>query len=322
MDLEHLTPPPPCHASVGRLAAAVMRVDADFFDRPPAAIAADLARCKVGLLGLADDTGVRLNHGRPGAAQGPAAFRAAFAKYGVAERMDQAGPGLRGDHPPFPRIADFGDIVPGDTLAETHRRVTLAATAILQAGLLPVGIGGGHDLTYAFVRAAAGSAGVRAGLYIDPHLDVRPTDGSGMPFRRLLDERCITSLLNVGAEPLVNCAEHYAYFLSAGGVILPAELASHDPAGVFRRLPDAPAFLSIDLDAIDASAAPGVSAINPCGMSVHTVAAIAQAAGQDPRVRCMDIMELCPAHDEQGRTARVAVYLFLRFLSGLAARKA
>jgi arginase family enzyme len=43
-------------------------------------------------------------------------------------------------------------------------------------------------------------------------------------------------------------------------------------------------------------------------------------AGQDPGVRCFDIMELCPAHDEGGRTARLAAHVFLSFLRGFAGR--
>ena len=41
--------------------------------------------CRIGLIGLADDLGVRLNNGRPGAREGPRAFRAALARYGVAD---------------------------------------------------------------------------------------------------------------------------------------------------------------------------------------------------------------------------------------------
>src|SRR6478672_5069131 len=40
--------------------------------------------CRVGLIGLPDDEGVRLNNGRPGAKDGPKALRAALAGYGVA----------------------------------------------------------------------------------------------------------------------------------------------------------------------------------------------------------------------------------------------
>ena len=40
------------------------------------------AGSRVALVGLPDDTGVELNNGRTGASKGPAAFRAALARYG------------------------------------------------------------------------------------------------------------------------------------------------------------------------------------------------------------------------------------------------
>ena len=62
--------------------------------------------CTVALLGLPDDTGVRLNNGRTGAAGGPKAFRAALARYGVA---DSAGGYL-------PLVFDAGDVMPTGSL--------------------------------------------------------------------------------------------------------------------------------------------------------------------------------------------------------------
>src|SRR5262249_12704898 len=140
--------------------------------------------CRVAILGLADDLGVRLNHGRPGAAGGPPAFRAALARYGVAPPAGWT----------WPVVVDAGDIVPAPghdeaALHETHNRVTAAVSAVLDAGLFPIGIGGGHDLTFPFVRAIAHRrrTGARplTGVYFDAHLDVRETAGSGMAFRRL-----------------------------------------------------------------------------------------------------------------------------------------
>ena len=51
-----------------------------------------------------------------------------------------------------------------------------------------------------------------------------------------------------------------------------------------------------------------------------TSAQAARWAGRDPRVVCFDLMELCPAHDVGGRTARVACHLFLSFLRGMSER--
>lgn len=255
------------------------------------------------LLGLPDDTGVKLNRGRPGAARGPAAFRAALARYGAA---DSAGS-------PWPRVYDAGDIKPGRSLDETHDRVTAATTALLGQGLFPIAIGGGHDLTFPFVRAVAAKFPKIAGLYFDAHLDVRETAGSGMPFRRLVEDCGVSALHLHGFRPMVNSREHFAWFKAHGGKTYPATARVKLPPG--RDL-----FASFDLDVLDAAHAPGVSALNPAGWTVREAEAWVRACGTDERVRCFDLMELNPTHDSDDRTARVAVHLFLAFLAGFVER--
>lgn len=276
------------------------------------AAARDEARkCRVALLGLADDTGVVLNNGRSGARSGPHAFRAALARYGVATPM-----GSPGDTPAYPRVFDAGDVVIGADLHETHDRVSEAVLAILEMGMFPIGIGGGHDLTFPFVRAVARAHGTLKGLYLDAHLDVRPEPGSGMPFRALLDEGLVDRLSVWGIDPQVNSAEHERWFCANGGTILPRQVLPDVVPGP----PGQPSFVSLDLDVLDASCAPGVSALNPCGALPGEVGTILDAISRDHSVRCFDIMELNPDHDPDGRTARLAAHLFLRFLRGLGER--
>lgn len=270
----------------GRFAATIRRSDS--------------AGCRVALIGLADDTGVKLNRGRPGAAGGPAAFRAALARYGA-------------DRPELPRVYDAGDVRPGRTLEETHARVTAATAALLAAGFFPVAVGGGHDLTFPFVRAVAQTYPRPAGIYFDAHLDVRETPGSGMPFRRLVEDCGVPALHLHGFRPLVNSAAHLAWFKTHGGRIYPDDSAVALPRA--KHL-----FASFDLDVLDAAHAPGVSALNPAGWTVREAEKWVAACGADKRVRCFDLMELNPRHDADGRTARIAAHLFLAFLHGFARR--
>ncbi|MFO0836681.1 MAG: formimidoylglutamase [Phycisphaerales bacterium] len=271
--------------------------------------------CRVGLLGLPQDIGVRLNNGRPGAAEGPREFRRALARLGVA----------RPDGHDWPRVFDAGDVVPAtfdgpasldntDAIAafhETHRRISEASLAIADAGLLPVAVGGGHDCTFAFVQGVHRQfRSPMAGLYFDPHLDVRETPGSGMGFRRLIEVGAADSLSIVGFDPIVNSREHVAWFRGHGGQML-------DPAGPLQLPQGRPLFVSVDMDSIDASSAPGVSAMNPCGLSPSQLFPWIEAAAAHPRLACFDIMELSPPHDPDGRTARLAAYLFLTFLRAL-----
>lgn len=272
-----------------------------------AARAGEVGKCRVALLGVPDDTGVELNRGRMGAAGGPHAFRVALANYGVASPADSAEDGT----PPFPRVFDAGDVIPGSTLDETHERVTRATTALLDRNLLPICIGGGHDLTFPFVRAVAGRFGPLDGVYFDAHLDVRPEPGSGMPFRALMEGGHADRLSVVGLNPLANTREHAAYFASRGGRVLSVSETGGRSTG------SAPLFCSLDMDVFDGAYAPGVSAINPAGLMPREVAIALEALGATGMLRCFDIMELNPRFDPDGRTARLAAHMFLTVLRGL-----
>lgn len=251
--------------------------------------------------GVPDDTGVSLNNGRPGARGGPGAFREALRRYASAE----AGP--------WPAIFDAGDVEPGADIHETHDRVTERSAEIARSGAVPVMIGGGHDLTFAFVRGVMRAIpGIRSGVYFDAHLDVRAEVGSGMAFRRLIEDCGVAELVVHGIDPHANAWEHATYFESHGGRVASSDLSEPWPAGE--------KFVSFDLDVVDQAFAPGVSARNPAGWSSREAIAWAARAGRDPSVRCFDIMELSPPHDETGRTARLAAAVFVAFCRGVAAR--
>lgn len=271
-------------------------------------------RGEVAIIGLPDDTGVVLNGGRPGAREGPAAFRAALARYGTAEPDVFA----------WPPVVDLGDVPASGgggagALAEMHRRTTEAVGEALAAGALPVCIGGGHDLTFPTGRAVC-ERGPAAVVYFDPHLDVRAEVGSGMPFRALVEWCGVAALHNVGFGPMVNSAEHVRWFRGHGGIAHAADGPAAATVSASLGLEEPRLIASFDLDVLDAGIAPGVSALNPDGWSAARAGAWVEACGRDPAVVAFDLMELCPAHDEGGRTARLAAHLFLRFLRGVSAR--
>lgn len=264
----------------------------------------------VALVGLPDDLGVRLNRGRRGADQGPTAIRTALSSYG-SEALPE---------PVYPPVVDVGDIRPTNRLDETHARVTEVVSGLLAAGCLPVGLGGGHDFTYPQVRALsrhlkAEGSGRRApltGIYLDAHLDVRERPGSGMSFRRILEELDPVELHVRGLDPMVNSAEHLSWFRARGGRT--EGFGAEDP------WPTGPLFLSLDLDVLDQAFAPGVSAPNPMGWSPAQVESWVNRAGSEPAIRLFDMVELSPRWDPDGRTARLAARLLLSFLRGVASR--
>jgi len=242
-------------------------------------------------------------------------------------------------------------------LLETHQQLRAVSAHLHQLGLLTLGLGGGHDLTLPMVQglhnARYAEPGAVATTYTDPtnlggvnidaHLDVRETVGSGMPFRRLIETGALAPerFTVIGAGRFASSPEHVRWLeldcnpARGGARVLTIDEARGVGVGnlFHMRMEEAlrrahllgehhrPGFVTFDLDAVDASAAPGVSAVNPNGLSTAEACRAAELAGIAPGVAHFDVMELNPAFDADGRTARLAATLVLHFIAGLAQRE-
>src|SRR5581483_9093711 len=78
--------------------------------------------------------------------------------------------------------------------------------------------------------------------------------------------------------------------------------------------------VTFDLDAVEQAVAPGVSAPTAGGLSVHIWLHAAYQAGRCSTVGSIDVVELCPPLDPDGRTARLAARTVWEFFRGLAGR--
>src|SRR5690606_4907664 len=141
-------------------------------------------------------------------------------------------------------------------------------------------------------------------------LDVRQRVGSGMPFRRLIEEGRLAGrrFVELGLGRFVNDPADLAWLGAQGGTAVHAEAILErglDPGPALdAATAEGPAFLSVDLDVLDQSVAPGVSAPNPLGLGLQAAARLCEAAGARREIRHFDLMELNPAFDVDGHTAR------------------
>lgn len=263
------------------------------------------------LIGVPDDRGVAANNGRVGAKEGPLAFRQALER-------------LPGDLP----LSDAGDIVLAPTNRETHERLAGRVAEVMAAGDFPLVIGGGHDNTYGGVKGVAQS-GQRVGVVnIDAHLDLRPAEpsgdvNSGTPFRRLIEDALVrgSDVVEFGYQPHVTSPDLLSFAKAAA---VPCwswfDVRTPDPREHFLRLVQGLAqrceavAVTLDLDSIVATEAPGVSAPATLGFSAAEAVALLQLAAQEPRVRYLDLMELNPTYDIDARTARLAATLVWHFI--------
>ena len=276
----------------------------------------------VALVGFADDRAIVNGRGRPGAALGPAEIRRFFFRLTPGDGGELDGV----------EISDLGDAAPSEptSIEEAHHQAEEGAFVALQSGACVILLGGGHDGAFAshsaLLRAVSGRV---AGVNVDAHLDVRPLrDGkitSGTPFRRVAERWGNRyGLFELGIQPQHNAGTHRKFCEERGFPIV--TLAQAREVGVAKAFAqtlaqDAEALaVSLDLDAVEAATAPGVSAPCPDGFSAAELFAFARAAGADPRVRVLDVMELSPPLDEGSRTARLAAMAIWSFLAGYSTR--
>jgi len=263
---------------------------------------------------------VRRNRGRPGAATAPAEIRRWLARLTPDARAGQRFVEL------LEHTQDLGDVPVSSDLEGDQQRLGERVAELLEQGTFPIVLGGGHETAYGHFLGYVAAGRKVSLLNWDAHPDVRPLrEGrghSGSPFRqawehpsRLCRGYCVAGLL-----PQSVAAAHFGYVEDRGGaVVWRADLTA---ARVRRLYTDlrGPTLASFDIDAVDQSQAPGVSAPAIGGMSAELWLEAAYRAGRSRRVTSCDVVETNPAHDRDGQTARLAALTVWHVLRGLAER--
>ena len=273
----------------------------------------------VGVLGAPFDAGTQW---RSGARFGPRGVREAstlfsFGHAGAYDHEDDATY-LPGDV----NIVDLGDadIVHTDTEA-SHANIETGVRAILDAGALPVVIGGDHSINIPCIRAFDDQGDIHI-LQIDAHLDfvderhgVR--HGHGNPMRRAAELDYVTGLTQVGIRNVSSTAkEGYADARAMGSDIISVRQAREmGTRGVLGHVPaGARLYVTIDIDAFCPSIAPGTGTPSHGGFLYYEVLEILQAAAERHEIVGIDLVEVAPDYDASGSTSILAAQILLNFL--------
>lgn len=272
---------------------------------------------RVVLIGFPSDRGVRQNHGRPGAAAAPTAIRRAL--YALT-------PGSPSLEKLAARTHDAGDVVLTTTLQRDQDALAKTVAHWLDRGVIPVIIGGGHETAFGHFLAYATTGRDVAILNVDAHVDVRELvrgrGHSGSMFRQALLHRsgACRGYTVAGLLPHAVAAAHLAFVQAHRGSVIWRDALTARRARTLMRGISEPTLVTFDVDALDASVAPGVSAPAAGGLDLQTWLAAAHEAGRNPHVGSIDIAEVNPRFDVDGRTARVAALTIWTFLKGLTER--
>jgi formiminoglutamase len=284
------------------------------------AVQGEGVNARVAIVGFPSDEGVRRNGGRQGAVEGPRVIREALYRLTPDARASHAFVSL------LERTVDLGDVRVSGDVEEDQARLARVMCPLLQGGTLVVVLGGGHETSYGHFLGYVGADISIQILNWDAHADVRPlVEGlghSGSPFRQALEHasgRCQRYDV-AGLQPHSTARSHVGYVRDRGGRIVWRHDVGHGAVHQLLAGADGPVLASFDLDAVDAAAAPGVSAPNVGGLSDEVWLEAAYVMGRSVVVRSMDVVELNPRFDVDGRTARLAALTVWHFLRGVAAR--
>ena len=223
---------------------------------------------------------------------------------------------------------DYGDAptVPG-YIEDTLERITEFVRPLVQAGITTVGIGGDHSVTLGELRALASAHGPLGLVQLDSHTDLwdsyngRPYS-HGTMFRRALEEGLLDPARMVQAGmrgPLYGeLDEEIPGELGVETIpwvqlveMTPLEFADHARA----RVGDGPAFLSLDVDFVDAAFCPGTGTPEVGGPTSFQALSYLRALSGLPFVG-YDVVEVAPAYDGAGQvTALFAANAIFEMLS-------
>ena len=210
-------------------------------------------------------------------------------------------------------FVDGGDlaITPGNA-ERTVEQIAAGLAPVIDAGTVPLVLGGDHSIVLGELRAHARAHGPVGVVLIDAHADTWDQYYGeryfhGTPFRRAVEEGLIDparSLL-AGMRGALYAGADLDEPRSWGFEIVSCdELRTWTPEAygtrVRERLGNGPAYLSFDIDALDPAFAPGTGTPETAGLLPHEALAFLRALAGIAFVG-YDVVEVSPQFDGPGQ---------------------
>jgi agmatinase len=258
---------------------------------------------------------------------GPTAMREASARIVRSiERYDFDLGGPLYDGRPI-RTVDCGNIRTelGDPAA--HSRYTeQAVRAILNAGAMPIVLGGDHGVPIPVLRAFDRHGPITL-IQIDQHIDWRDEvngvrEGLSSPIRRASEMAHVGEIFQIGLRATGSARTEEVEAAQAYGAQLITAWELHDAGmdAVLARIPDGGRYyLTVDLDGMDPSIAPAVAAPCPGGVTFDQARKLIHGLVRKGRVVGMDVVEITPRDDVNQITCITAGRLIVNLI-GMAVR--
>ena len=275
----------------------------------------------VGFLGIPYDVG---NSWRPGTRFGPREIRNYSSRYSSWGGAQQKGYWDINQNKRFldgVSISDCGDVdVAYYDIDRNRKIITETVKEILKAGTFPVIVGGDHSITYPCICAFENYKSLDI-IQIDAHLDwIDEVDGiryaNGSPMRRSMELDFTKNMVQLGIRDIRSRENDYDFAKSQGSQIFTRQdIRQQGVDKIFKKLsPLGDVYVSIDIDGLDPSIAPGTGSPTVDGLLYYEVINLLKGITEKSNVVGFDIVEVNPMVDLNGQTCLLATTLILEFL--------
>jgi agmatinase len=286
---------------------------------------AELVGVDVAIVGAATDD---LVSDRPGTRFAPRAIRAAGCPPG---RHLTAGI----DAFAVLNVVDYGDapVLPADAPA-SHEAIERTVAEVLAAGAIPVILGGDHSIAEPDIRAVAAKHGAVGLVHFDAHTDTGTevfgtAHSHGTPMYRLVEQGAIdpARYVQIGLRGYWPGEREFAWQRSKGITSLfmhdVRELTIEEVVGrTIGIVGHGAVFLSIDIDVLDPSVAPGTGTPEPGGMGAAELMWAVRSLASELELVGAELVEVIPtAVGSADLTALAADRLVREVLTGIALRR-
>jgi arginase len=276
--------------------------------------------------------GLDLGAGRRGVDMGPSAIRYA----GLKERLERLG-----------RVyVDWGDVAVGvpeatdvgdprarylESIKRSCERVAALVHDARESGYLPLVLGGDHSIAIGTLGGLARTHGPGAALWVDAHGDLNRPETSptgnvhGMPLAAafgvagddFLDDAWPTPSLERAALIGVRSLDDGERELLRELEIRVYTMSDIDRGGLEPAMSEALEYLagsafvhvSLDLDVVDPTIAPGVGTPVPGGLSYREAHLVAELVADSGFLDSLELVEVNPVLDRANETGTLAVEL-------------
>ena len=256
--------------------------------------------------------------GQPGERYGPRDLREASQEYNhdLTEGfyyIDGDRTTLKGKH-----WVDVGDVGIWPTVpAQTNDKVTSTIREILAKKAFPIVLGGDHSVAYPSIRAHDEPLTV---IHFDAHLDTWGGAPGNLDHAswvlRTAKLPNVKDIIQIGMRGIANDPEAMGNARKLHSLLVTSEQVHK--RGVEWVLSQVPTqgniYISLDIDVLDPSVAPGTGTLEPGGLSFAELDELLIGVAQKGKLVGFDLVEVNPYRDPSGRTAQTGVRLMIDLL--------